>query len=83
MPPPPSRTTNPPSSYPYDTIHEDLALYKTKTCSDPTDQFFAAMRNLKSPPGTSSTMSRPEQHAETYIRACEIEPYEEDGEVYN
>jgi hypothetical protein len=26
----------PPSSSPYDTIHEDLALYKTKPRSDPT-----------------------------------------------
>jgi hypothetical protein len=73
----------PPSSSPYDTIHEDLALYKTKTHSDLTDQFFAAMRNLKSPPGTSYAMSAPAQHAETYMRACEIESYEEDGEVYN
>jgi hypothetical protein len=28
-------------------------------------------------------MSAPAQHAETYMRACEIESYEEDGEVYN
>jgi hypothetical protein len=72
-----------PSSSPYDTIHEDLALYKTKPHSDPTDQFFAVMRNLKSPMGTSPTMSAPTQHAETYMRACKIESYEEDGEVYN
>jgi hypothetical protein len=72
-----------PSSSPYDTIHEDLALYKTKPRSDPTNQFFTAMRNLKSPSGTSSTMSTPAQHTETYLRACEIESYEEDGEVYN
>jgi hypothetical protein len=55
----------PPSSSPYDTIHEDLDLYKAKTRSDLTDQFFAAMKNLKSPPGTSSAMSTPAQHAET------------------
>jgi hypothetical protein len=73
----------PPLSSPYETIHEDLALYKTKPCSDPTDQFFVVMRNLKSPLGTSSAMSAPAQHAETYMRACEIESYEEDGEVYN
>jgi hypothetical protein len=73
----------PPSSSPYDTIHEDLALYKTKPRSDPTDQFFVAMRNLKSPPGTSSAMYASAQHIETYMRACEIESYEEDGEVYN
>jgi hypothetical protein len=64
----------PPSSSPYDTIHEDLALYKTKPHSDPTYQFFAAMRNLKSPVGTSSVMS---------TSVCRIESYEEDGEVYN
>jgi hypothetical protein len=62
----------PPSSSPYDTIHEDLALYKTKLRSDPTDQFFAATRNLKSPPGTSSTMSILAQHAETYMRALKL-----------
>jgi hypothetical protein len=83
MLPPPSWTTNPPSSSPYDTIHEDLALYKTKTRSDPTDQFFMAMKNLKSPLGTSSTIFELTQHAETYMRACKIESYEEDGEVYN
>jgi hypothetical protein len=83
MPPPPSRMTNPPSSYPYDTIHKDLALYKTKTHSDPIDQFFAVMKNLKSPPGTSSAMSGLEQHVETYMRTCKIESDEEDGEVYN
>jgi hypothetical protein len=55
-----------PSSSSYDTIHEDLALYKKKPHSDPTDQFFAAMRNLKSLLGTSSEMSAPAQHAETY-----------------
>jgi hypothetical protein len=47
----------PPSSSPYDIIHEDLALYKTKNHSDPMDQFFVALKNLKSRPGTSSTMS--------------------------
>jgi hypothetical protein len=41
------------------------------------------MNNLKSLPETSSAMSRPVQHAETYMRACKIESYEEDGEVYN
>jgi hypothetical protein len=59
----------PHSSYPYDTIHEDLALYKTKPRSDPTGQFFVIMRNLKSPLGTSSAMFAPAQHAETYLRA--------------
>jgi hypothetical protein len=73
----------PPSSSPYDTINEDLALYKTKPHSDPTDQFFVAMRNLKSPLGTTSEMSAPAQHVETYLRACKIESYEEDDEVYN
>jgi hypothetical protein len=53
----------PPSSSPYDTIHEDRALYKTKPHSDSTDQFFAQMRNLKSPLGTTSEMSAPAQHA--------------------
>jgi hypothetical protein len=28
-------------------------------------------------------MSAPAQHTKTYLRACEIESYEEDGEVYN
>jgi hypothetical protein len=73
----------PPSSSPYDTIHDDLALYKTRSHSDPTNQFFAAMRNLKSLLGTSSAMFALAQHAETYLRACEIESYEENGEVYN
>jgi hypothetical protein len=73
----------PPSSCPYDTIHEGIALYKTKPHSDPTDLFFMTMRNLKSPLGTTSEMSTPTQHAETYLRACEIESYKEDGEVYN
>jgi hypothetical protein len=41
------------------------------------------MKNLKSPLGTSSAMSEPAQHAETYMRACEIESYDEDGEVSN
>jgi hypothetical protein len=40
-----------------------------------------AMRNLKSQVGISSAMSAPAQHV--YKRACEIESYEEDGEVYN
>jgi hypothetical protein len=53
------------------------------THSDPMDQFFEAMKNLKSPLGTSSVMSTPAQHVETYMRACKIESYEEDGEVYN
>jgi hypothetical protein len=83
MPLPPSRMTNPPLSSPYDTIHDDLALYKTMTHLNPTDQFFAAMKNLKSPPGTSFAMSEPAQHAKTYMRACKIESYKEDGEVYN
>jgi hypothetical protein len=47
------------------------------------EQFFVAMRNLKSPHGTSSAMSAPAQHVDTYMRACEIESYEKDGEVYN
>jgi hypothetical protein len=47
------------------------------------DQFFVAMQNLKSPSGTSSAISAPTQHAETYMRACKIESYEEDGKVYN
>jgi hypothetical protein len=71
----------PPSSSPHDTIHKDLVLYKTKPRSDPTNKFFVAMRNLKSPVGTSSAMSTPAQHV--YMRACELESYEEDGEVYN
>jgi hypothetical protein len=41
------------------------------------------MRNLKSTLETTSGMFAPAQHAETYLRACEIESYEEDGEVYN
>jgi hypothetical protein len=73
----------PPSSSPYDTIHENLALYRTKPRSDPTDQFFAEMRNLRSPAGTSSVMSAPARHAETYMRPCKVESYEEDGEVYD
>jgi hypothetical protein len=79
----PVQVMSPPLSSPYDRIHEDLPLYKTKTRSDPTDQFFAAIKNLKSPLETSFAMSRPAQHVETYMRAYEIESYEEDGEVYN
>jgi hypothetical protein len=41
------------------------------------------MKNLKSRPRTSSAMSTPAQHVETYMRACKIESYEEYGEVYN
>jgi hypothetical protein len=41
------------------------------------------MRNLKSSLGSSSIMSAPAQYAEMYMRVCEIESYEEDGEVYN
>jgi hypothetical protein len=66
----------PPSSSPYDTINEGLALYKTKTHSNPTNQFFTAMKNLKSHPGTSSIMFAPAHHVEMYMRACEIESYE-------
>jgi hypothetical protein len=73
----------PPSSSPYDTIHEDLALYKIKTHSDPTDQFFMAIKNLKSPSETRSANYGLAQHTETCMRACKIESYEEDGEVYN
>jgi hypothetical protein len=72
MPPPPSRTTNPPLSSPHNTIHKDLALCKIMTHLDPTDQFFMAIKNLKSPSRTSSVMSRLAQHAEMYMRACEI-----------
>jgi hypothetical protein len=81
MPSPPSHTINPPPSSPYDTIHQDLGLYKTMTHLDPTYQFFKAMKNLKSPPETN--MSVPAQHVETYMRTQKIELYEEDGEVYN
>jgi hypothetical protein len=96
LPPPPTETESPKdkeapsvqgkplsSSSPYDTIHEDLAFYKTKPCSNPMDQFFAIMRNLKIPTGTSSAMSAPAQHAKMYMRPYKIESYEEDGEVYN
>jgi hypothetical protein len=79
----PIQVMPPPSLFPYDTIHEYIALYKTKTRSDPTNQFFAAMKNLKSPSRTSYAMSGPTQHIETYMRAGKIESYEEDGEVYN
>jgi hypothetical protein len=79
----PIQVMPPPSSSPYDTIHENLALYRTKTRSDPTDQFFVAIKNLKSPSETSSAISAPAHHAKTYMRVCEIESYEEDGEVYN
>jgi hypothetical protein len=41
------------------------------------------MKNLKSSLGSSSIMSAPAQYVEMYMRACEIESYEEDGEVYN
>jgi hypothetical protein len=41
------------------------------------------MKNLKRPPRTSSAMSTLPQHAQSYMRACEMESYKEDGEVYN
>jgi hypothetical protein len=41
------------------------------------------MKNLKSPPETGSEMSGPAQHAEMYMRTCEIESYKEVGKVYN
>jgi hypothetical protein len=41
------------------------------------------MKNPKSWLRTSSAMFAPAQHVETYMRACKIESYEEDGEVYN
>jgi hypothetical protein len=65
-----------PSSSPYDTIHKDLALYKTKPRSNQMAQFFVAMRNLKTLVGTSSALSALAQHVETYMRACKIESYE-------
>jgi hypothetical protein len=83
MPPPQSHTTNPPLSSPYDKIHEDLALYKTMKHLDPTNKFFMTMKNIKSLAETSSTMSGLAQHAKSYMRACKIESYEGDGEVYN
>jgi hypothetical protein len=83
MPPPPSRMTNPPSSSPSDTIHQDLPIYKTMTHSDPTDQLFEAMKNLKRLSGDSSAMPASAHHAKTYMRACKIKSYEEYDEVYN
>ena len=82
MPQPPS-TANPPPEQdhppsPYNTIHQELALYKPNTRSDPTNKFFEAMKNPKRP-----AMSAPEERAQSYTRASEIESYEEDGEVYN
>jgi hypothetical protein len=79
----PVQVMPPPSSSPYDTIHEDLGLYKATTRSDPTNQFFVKIKNLKSPSGTSSVMSALVQHAETYMRACRSESYGQDVEVYN
>jgi hypothetical protein len=88
MPLPPSPTTNPPPeqddhppSSPYNTIHQDLGLYKIKTHLDPTNQFFDTLKNVKSPPETRSAISV-SAPAQSYMRACEIELYEEDGEVY-
>jgi hypothetical protein len=45
----------PPSS-PYNTIHQELRLYKPNTHSDPTNKFFGAMKKQK-----MSTMSAPAQ----------------------
>jgi hypothetical protein len=52
QPSPPIETEAPKdkeASSPYDPIQEDLALYKTKTRSDPMDQFFVAIKNLNIP----------------------------------
>jgi hypothetical protein len=45
----------PPSS-PYNTIHQELGLYKPNTCLDPTNKFFEVMKKQK-----MSTMSAPAQ----------------------
>jgi hypothetical protein len=56
-------------SSPYNTIYQNLGLYKTNTRSDPTR--------------SRSAMSAPALHAQSHMRACKIESYEEEDEVYN
>jgi hypothetical protein len=64
----------PPSS-PYNTIHQELGLYKPNTHSDPTNKFFEAMKKQK--------MSTPAQQAKSYPTASKIDSYEEDCKVYD
>jgi hypothetical protein len=67
----------PPSS-PYNTIHQELDLYKPSTCSDPTNKFFEVMKKQK-----ISTLFAPAQQAKSVLTVAEIGSYEEDGEVYD
>jgi hypothetical protein len=84
MPQLPSPTTNPPPkqdlppSSPYNTIHQELGLYKPNTHLDPMNKFFEVMKKQR-----MSTMSALAQHAKSYPTASEIDSYEEDGEIYD
>jgi hypothetical protein len=67
-----------PQSSPYNTIHQELGLYKTNAHSDPTNKFFEVMKKQK-----MFAMSAPAQQAKPYPMTSTIDSYEEDGEVYN
>jgi hypothetical protein len=67
----------PPSS-PYNTIHQDLGLYKENTHSNPMNKFFEVMKKQN-----MSAMSALTQQAKSYPVASKIDSYEEDGEVYD
>jgi hypothetical protein len=81
---PPSPTTNPPPeqdlslSSPYNTIHQELGLYKPNTRLDSTNKFFEVMKMQK-----MSIMSALAQHVKSYPTTSEIDSYKEDGEVYD
>ena len=87
--PPPKIQKEHPQPSSYKTIHRKLALYEPNTRSDPTDKFFEVMRSIKttSQPAMSAppqpAMSATAQPAQSYLKACEFESYEEDGEVYD
>jgi hypothetical protein len=67
----------PPSS-PYNTMHQELGLYKPNTHSDSMNKFFEVMKKQN-----MSAMSALAQQAKSYPMASEIDSYEEDGEVYD
>jgi hypothetical protein len=67
-----------PSSSPYNTIHQELDIYKSNTHSDPTNKFFELLKRQK-----MYAIDVPTQQTMSYPTASEIDSYEEDGEVYD
>jgi hypothetical protein len=62
----------------YNTIHQELGLYKPKTRSDAMNKFFEVLKKQK-----MSAIDVPAQQTKSYPTASEIDSYEEDGEVYD